>query len=42
METELNDGRKFPLKKGMMYTVGDHEEAHRSSTKTGCTLFIVD
>ncbi len=42
METELQDGRKFPLEKGMMYTVGDNEEAHKSTTISGCTLFIVD
>ena len=42
METELKDGRKFILSKGMMYTVGDNSDAHRTSTTTGCTLFIVD
>jgi hypothetical protein len=42
METELEDGRKFILSKGMMYTVGDKSDAHRTSTKSGCQLFIVD
>lgn len=42
METELEDGRKFILTKGMTYHVGDQNEAHRSSTTTGCKLFIVD
>jgi len=42
METELQDGRKFILAKGMTYHVGDHNEAHRSSSQKGCTLFIVD
>ncbi len=42
METELQDGRKFILKKGMVYTVGDNIDAHRSKTQNGCTLFIVD
>lgn len=42
METELEDGRSFKLKKGMTYFVGDDCEAHRSSTQTGCKLFIVD
>lgn len=42
MVTELKDGRKVPLSKGMMYTVGDDCEAHRSSSTTGCHLFIVD
>lgn len=42
METELKDGRKFLLKKGMLYTVGDNSDAHRSYSENGCTLFIVD
>ena len=33
METELQDGRKFILTKGMTYQVGDNNEAHRTSTK---------
>ena len=42
MKTELQDGRKFLLSKGMTYQVGDNNEAHRSSTEMGCRLFIVD
>jgi hypothetical protein len=42
MITELEDGGKVPLSKGMMYTVGDHCEAHKSISENGCTLFIVD
>lgn len=42
MTTELKDGRKFILKKGMTYQVGDNSDSHRSSTETGVTLFIVD
>jgi quercetin dioxygenase-like cupin family protein len=42
METELEDGRVMKLTKGMSYFVGDNNEAHRSSTVTGCKLFIVD
>jgi len=42
METELEDGRRFKLTEGMTYFVGDNCEAHRSSTVTGCKLFIVD
>ena len=42
METELQDGRKYLLTKGMTYQVGDNNEAHRTSTKDGCRLFIVD
>ena len=42
MNTELKDGRVMPLKKDMCYFVGDNDEPHRSSTDSGCTLFIVD
>ncbi len=42
METELNDGRKFLLEKGMTYHVGDVCEAHRTASVNGCKLFIVD
>ena len=42
LETELADGRKFELAPGVSYQVGDDAEAHRSSTETGATLFIVD
>lgn len=40
--TELKDGRVFTLTAGMSYQVADQAEAHRSSTKQGATLFIVD
>ena len=42
MDTELDDGRIMNLKEGMTYFVGDDCEAHRTSTKHGCKLFIVD
>lgn len=42
LETELEDGRTFLLKPGTSYHVADHAEPHRSSTKTGAKLFIVD
>ena len=42
METELEDGRILKLSAGTTYFVGDNNEAHRSSTITGCKLFIVD
>ena len=43
LDTELRDGRRFTLKPGMSYQVSDFgDAAHRSSTKTGATLFIVD
>jgi len=42
LETELADGRRFRLGPGVSYQVADKAEAHRSSTRTGATLFIVD
>jgi quercetin dioxygenase-like cupin family protein len=41
--TELQDGRKFTLTPGMSYQVSNNgDAAHRSTTKTGAKLFIVD
>jgi hypothetical protein len=42
LKTELGDGRTFDLTPGMSYQVADHFEPHRSKTKTGAKLFIVD
>ncbi|MBO9355028.1 hypothetical protein GG851_13610 [Bordetella petrii] len=42
LHTELEDGRHFVLKPGMSYQVADQAEAHRSSTRAGARLFIVD
>ena len=43
LDTELRDGRTFKLTPGMSYQVSDHgDAAHRSSTRTGAKLFIVD
>ena len=42
LQTELADGRVFHLTPGMSYQVADDAEAHRSSTRAGATLFIVD
>ena len=42
LETELRDGRRFQLRPGISYQVADLAEAHRSHTRTGATLFIVD
>jgi hypothetical protein len=42
LHTELADGREFVLKAGMSYQVADDAEPHRSYTKTGVKLFIVD
>jgi quercetin dioxygenase-like cupin family protein len=40
--SELKDGRKDKLTKGMCYIVADNAEAHRSSTVNGVKLLIVD
>jgi hypothetical protein len=40
--TELQDGRRFVLGPGGGYLVGTGAEPHRSLTRTGATLFIVD
>jgi hypothetical protein len=42
LHTETKDGRKHILKAGMSYQVADNDLAHRSATKTGAKLFIVD
>ena len=43
LDTELRDGRAFKLLPGMSYRVSDHgDAAHRSSTKIGAKIFIVD
>ncbi len=42
LHTELKDGRKFVLKPGMSYQVADDTAPHRSYTKNGAKLFIVD
>ncbi|MGV7928720.1 MAG: DHCW motif cupin fold protein [Spirochaetota bacterium] len=41
-ESELKDGRKNRLTKGMCYLVADNAEPHRSYTKEGVKLLIVD
>ena len=40
--TELDDGRTFTLKPGTSYQVADNANPHRSYTKKGAKLFIVD
>ncbi len=42
LTTELEDGRVYVLNPGMSYQVADNAEAHRSSTRGGAQLFIVD
>ncbi len=41
-DSELKDGRVHRLTEGMCYIVADGAEAHRSSTRTGVKLLIVD
>jgi hypothetical protein len=40
--SEQEDGTKFFLKKGMTYVVSDEVSSHRSSTKKGVKLLIID
>jgi hypothetical protein len=43
LTSELADGRRFEMVAGMSYHVSDFgDAAHRSVTKQGATLFIVD
>lgn len=42
LETILSDGKSFTLTSGRSYQVADGESSHRSSTKTGAKLFVVD
>lgn len=42
LETELADGRRFTLRPGMSYHVADGAEPHRSSTRVGAKLYVVD
>ncbi len=42
LETELADGRRFTLTPGVSYQVADRAEPHRSRTRVGAKLFIVD
>ena len=42
LDTELADGRRFTLRPGMSYHVADGAEPHRSSTRVGAKLYVVD
>jgi hypothetical protein len=42
LDTELADGRTFRLTPGMSYQVADGAEPHRSSTRIGAKLYVVD
>ncbi len=40
--SELLDGERFILSKGMTYVVSDELSSHRSSTENGVKLLIID
>ena len=40
--TELENGKKSTLTKGMSYVVSDNLSSHRSISKTGVKLLIID
>lgn len=40
--SELQDGGEFVLKKGMTYVVSDDLSSHRSRTKDGVKVMIID
>lgn len=40
--SELNNGEKFNITKGMTYVVSDDLSTHRSITATGVKLLIID
>ena len=42
MDTELGDGTIVKLNRGMSYQVSDELSSHRTSSKDGVKLFIVD
>lgn len=42
MTTELADGQLFTMRKGMTYQVSDDRSSHRSYSKEGVKLFILD
>jgi len=41
-ESELETGEKFTLSEGMSYIVSDNLSSHRSYSKDGVTLLIID
>ena len=40
--SELQNGQKFTLTAGMTYVVTDHLSSHRSTTKDGVKVMIID
>ncbi|MEP6646923.1 MAG: DHCW motif cupin fold protein [Saprospiraceae bacterium] len=41
-ESEMESGEKFHLSAGMTYVVSDGMSSHKSNTKNGTTLLIID
>jgi len=41
-DSELDTGAMIKLKKGMSYVVSDEMSSHRSHSKTGVKLLIID
>ena len=42
VETQMEDGSSVQLNKGMSYVVSDGRSSHRSWSKDGATLLIMD
>jgi len=42
LETRLADGRSFTLTPGMSYQVADGVAPHRSATRSGARLYVID
>ena len=42
MTTELADGSKFKMSKGMTYQVSDDMSSHRTFSENGVKLFVID
>jgi hypothetical protein len=42
LHTELADGRHFVLTPGMSYHVADDAEPHRSTSRIGAKLYVID
>jgi quercetin dioxygenase-like cupin family protein len=42
LETRLKDGRRFVTRAGQSWQAADGDGEHRSSSRGGATLFIVD
>jgi uncharacterized cupin superfamily protein len=41
-ESQLDTGERFTLRKGMTYVVSDGQSSHRSVSKNGVKLLIID